>query len=284
MTRARSRDRPVTTRAANGPPPMTAATLYPGQVFHARLGAVPHRFSYRVFTLLIDLDRLDEADRLSPLFSVGRSNLMSFHPRDHGPRDGSPLRPHVDRLLAAHGLTERAGRVLLLCYPRVAGYVFNPLSVYFAYDRDGALAALIYEVRNTFGEIHSYVEPVQAGQIGPEGVRQKRRKTFYVSPFLDMNHLYNFHVLPPGAAVRLRILQSDAHGPALAAAFSGGRQELCSRTILSLCLKIPLMTLKVTGGIHWEAMKLWLKGAPFHSPARRPRADVHRHVSSPEGR
>lgn len=269
----------ATTMADNGGPPPAAAQLYPGTVMHARLKPFGHRFSYSVFTLLADIDRLAEAGKVSRLFSVGRFNLMSFNEADHGPRDGSSLRAHVDRQLAARGLAAPA-RVLLLCYPRILGYVFNPLSVYFAYDENDDLLAVIYEVRNTFGDLHTYVEPVLPGQLGPEGVRQTRAKAFYVSPFIDMAQTYAFRVLPPGEAVRVRILESDADGPVLSAAFAGRRQEATSGAVLSLCLKIPFMTLKIIGGIHWEAAKLWLKGARFHSPSRRPRT-VQRNTAIP---
>lgn len=269
----------ATTMAGNGGPPTAAAQLYPGTVMHARLKPFGHRFSYSVFTLLIDIDRLAEAGKVSPLFSLRRFNLMSFNEADHGPRDGSSLRAHVDGLLAARGIAPPA-RVLLLCYPRILGHVFNPLSVYFAYDAADSPVAIIYEVRNTFGELHTYVEPVREGQLGPEGIRQSRAKAFPVSPFIDMAQTYAFRVLPPGEAVRIRILESDAGGPLLSAAFAGRRREASSRAILSLCLKIPFMTLKIIGGIHWEAAKLWLKGAPFHSPSRRPRT-VQRNTAIP---
>ncbi len=258
-----------TTMEANGRAPVSAASLYPGLVMHQRLKPFGHRFTYRVFSLLIDLDRLQEAGRQSPLFSVERANLVSFWQGDHGPRDGSSLRDHVDRLLCEAGLSDPPARVLLLCYPRVLGYVFNPLSVYFAYDAADRLVALVYEVRNTFGDLHTYVAPVGVKDIGPEGVRQERAKAFYVSPFIDMDQTYRFRVLPPGEAVRVRILETDSEGPLLSATFAGTRQEVRTAQLLGLSLKIPFMTLKVIVGIHWEALKLWLKGAPFHSPSRR---------------
>lgn len=270
----------ATTWPANGPPPPEAAALYPGKVMHARLKPFGHRFSYTVFTLLIDLDRLPEAAAKSWAFSIGRFNLLSFREADHGPRDGTPLRAHVDAQLAAHGVKTPAHRVLLLCYPRVFGFVFNPLSVYFAYDATDRLIALVYEVRNTFGDIHTYVEPVTAGQSGPEGIRQTRDKAFYVSPFLDMQQTYRFRILPPGEAVRVRILESDPEGPILSASFAGTYRALTSRNAVAVCLKIPFMTLKVVAGIHWEALKLWWKGAPFHSPSKRPSA-VSRTTASP---
>jgi DUF1365 family protein len=242
------------------PAPQAAASLYPGEVMHARMKPVSHRFAYRVFSLLIDLDRLDEAGRLSPLFSVNRANLVSFHERDHGPRDGSSLRAHVDRLLAPTGVTLAGGRVLLLCYPRIAGLGFNPLAVYFAYDGDGDLAAVIYEVRNTFGEHHSYVAPVVAGELSAAGLRQERQKRFYVSPFNGMDMAYRFRLRPPGDGVAIRILETDSDGPLLSATFKGQRRGLTTRSILAAFAGIPMLTAQVVGGIHWEALKLWLKG------------------------
>ena len=132
---------------------------------HARLKPMGHRFSYRVMSLLIDLDRLEEADRQCSLFGVNRAALYSFNEADHGERDGSSLRAYAQRCAAEHGIDLTGGRVLLLCYPRLLGYTFNPLSVYFCYRADGALALMIYEVRNTFGDIHAYVLPVKPGQI-----------------------------------------------------------------------------------------------------------------------
>jgi hypothetical protein len=243
------------------PPPGDAALLYVGEVMHARLKPAGHRFTYSVFCLLIDVDRLAEAGRTCGLFSVGRRNLVSFHETDHGmtESDGS-LRGHVDRLLAPAGLDLSGGRVLLLCYPRVLGFVLNPISVYFAYDRQGQLAAAIYEVRNTFGQMHSYVCKVEDGQLSEAGLRQERDKLFYVSPFMDMAMRYRFRIRPPGEDVALRILETDDEGPILSAAFVGRRHPLTSWQVLKSCVKIPLMTVKVVAGIHWEALKLWLKG------------------------
>ena len=140
-----------------------AAALYVGDVMHARLKPMGHRFSYRVMSLLIDLDRLDDSRPAIALFGVNRAALYSFRETDHGARDGSPLRAYVQRCAAEHGIDLTGGRVLLLCYPRLLGYTFNPLSVYFCYRADGELALMIYEVRNTFGDIHAYVLPVQSG-------------------------------------------------------------------------------------------------------------------------
>jgi DUF1365 family protein len=256
------------------PPVEEPARLYPGKVMHARLMPFGHRFTYRVFSLLIDLDRLGEANALSRLFSVNRRNLVSFHEADHidGKSDASGLRAYAESLVEGAGLP-RPARIQLLAYPRILGYVFNPLSVYYCYGRNGDLAALIYEVRNTFGERHTYVCPVEPGQTSEAGIRQERTKIFYVSPFIDLGARYHFRMLPPGDTVRLRILETEGGQPLLSATFAGDARPLKTTVLASLLARLPLMTLKVVAGIHWEALKLWLKGAKFHS-RRKPPATV----------
>ncbi len=248
-----------------------AAALYFGDVMHARLKPTGHRFSYRVMSLLIDLDRLDEADRQSPLFAVNRPGLYSFSEADHGARDGSSLRAYVQRCAAGHAIDLTGGRVLLLCYPRLLGYTFNPLSAYFCYRADGGLALIIYEVRNTFGEIHSYVLPVQPNEVSAAGVRQQQDKLFYVSPFIEMAMRYHFRVSPPGASVKLRILETDSAGPLLSATFSGRRRDLTTAALLRSLFSLPLVTFKIVAAIHWEALRIWLKGTrlvPRAEPVR----------------
>jgi hypothetical protein len=212
-------------------------------------------------SLLIDLDRLGDADRLSPLFGVNRAALYGFHESDHGDRDGSSLRAYVQRRAAEHGIDLSGGRVLLLCYPRLLGYTFNPLSVYFCHRADGSLALVIYEVSNTFGEIHPYVLPVRAGDLSAAGVRQQQDKLFYVSPFVGMAMRYRFRISPPGAEVKLRILETDCDGPLLAATFIGRHRALSTRALLRAFVALPLVTAKIIAAIHWEALRLWLKGA-----------------------
>jgi DUF1365 family protein len=236
------------------------AALYFGEVMHARLKPKPHRFSYRVMNLLIDLGRLDDADRMSPLFAVNRRGLYSFHEKDHGPRDGSSLRDYALGCADKHGIDLGGGRVLLLCYPRLLGFTFNPLSVYFCYRADGELALLIYEVRNTFGEIHPYVLPVRPGEMTAAGLRQEQDKRFYVSPFVEMATRYRFRITPPDDGVRLRILETDCDGPLLSATFSGRRRALTTLGLLRSFVALPLVTLKIVAAIHWEALRLWLKG------------------------
>jgi DUF1365 family protein len=219
-----------------------------------------HRFTYDVFSVLLDLDRLTEADRMTRVFSVGRFNLLSFKERDHGPRDGSSLRTHVDRLLAPAGIDLAGGRVLLLCNPRVLGFTFNPLSIFWCYDSTDRLAAIVYEVHNTFGQAHSYVAPIRDGEMNAAGVRQERDKLFYVSPFMDMAMRYRFRLLPPGDRLSIRILETDAEGPILSATFAGERRPFTDAALVGCFLRLPLLTLKIVAGIHWEALRLRMKG------------------------
>jgi hypothetical protein len=247
-----------------------AAALYFGEVMHARLKPMRHRFSYRVMSLLIDLDRLDAADRQSPLFGVNRAALYSFNEADHGARDGSSLRLYAQRCAAERGIDLTGGQVKLLCYPRLLGYTFNPLSVYFCHRADGELALVIYEVRNTFGEIHPYVLPVRPGELSDAGLRQQQEKLFFVSPYIEMAMRYHFRVSPPSGRVRLHILETDREGPLLAASFSGRRRDLTTTALLRSLFALPLLTFKIVAAIHWEALRLWLKGArpvPRHNAA-----------------
>ena len=261
-----------------------AGAIYRGQVMHQRLRPYRRHFSYRVFALLLDLDRLDELSKALSTFSHNRFNLLSFHDRDHGPRDGGALRPWLAGLLHAAGMPWDDGRVMLLCYPRVLGYVFNPLSTYFCQDASGRLVALVHEVRNTFGEMHCYVLPVD--RVGRRGlVRQTCHKRFYVSPFIGMQATYRFAIRPPDAHVSVVIAEDDPEGPLLSASFVGKRQPLDNRHILGSLLRLPLLTLKVTAGIHWEALWIWLKGARFHSrPAAPPSAASFGPDSRPLGK
>ena len=255
-----------------------ASGLYRGLVVHQRLRPRRHRLRHRIFQVLLDLDELPALDRGLRLFGHNRAALVSFHDRDHGPGDGAALRPYVEAQLSRAGIDLGGGPIRLLCIPRVLGQVFNPLSLYFCHRRSGALAAILYEVRNTFGERHSYLIPVEgAGDV----VRQACDKGFYVSPFQEMAMRYHFTVRPPAEDLFVGIVSSDTEGPMLHAAFTGRRSELTDAAILKAFLGAPLLMLKVLAGIHWEALRTWLKGARFHARPPAPAEPVT--VVSPRG-
>ncbi|MBB4065010.1 DUF1365 domain-containing protein [Gellertiella hungarica] len=247
----------------NGPAPSVAACIYEGQVMHQRLKPFGHRFNYRVFSLMIDLDRLEEADGLARGFSVNRFNWVAFHERDHLDEGETDLARTARRRFREGGVTEPLARILLVSYPRVLGKVFNPLAVYYGYDAEGELRGMTYEVRNTFGGLHRYVCPVVPGAMSEAGLRQQADKIFRVSPFVEMNMRYHFRMLPPGEEVRWRILETDPEGPLLSATFAGSRRPLDAATLLRVLARVPLLPITVLGGIHWEALKIWLKGAKF---------------------
>lgn len=230
--------------------------LYPGLVVHARTRPRRHRLRYRVFMLLIDLDEVEALDRRLKLFSAGRRNLIGFDPRRHGDGSDRPLKTQVAEALAGAGLPA-GGPVRMLTLPTVLGHGFNPLTVYFCHRPDGALGAILYEVTNTFGERHSYLIPAgEAGRL----VRQGCGKGFYVSPFMDMDLAYAFRVRPPGEEVVVSVDARDERGLVLAASFAGRRVELSDRALLRAWASHPWMSLGVLAAIHWEALKIWLKG------------------------
>lgn len=235
-----------------------ASALYEGVVTHSRLTPARHSFRYRVFSLLLDIDELDTLDRSQFMFARNRAAVMSFHDKDHG--DGRPLREWVDDKLAAAGLSAD-GPLRLLCYPRLFGYVFNPLSVWFCHRRDGTLSAIIYEVHNTFGERHAYVMAARGNRAL---VQHGCAKAFYVSPFLSMDCAYDFRIRPPAEDVLVAINETEAGNPVLTAIFSGKKKTLSRFALLFALVRYPLMTVKVMAAIHFEALRLWLKGVPYH--------------------
>lgn len=232
--------------------------LYEGEVFHRRLRPHVHELSYRVFYMLLDLDEIGSLARRSWLFGHNRFSLFSFHDGDHGDGRGGSLRSWVEAQLLRAGIDIAGGRISVLCFPRVLGYVFNPISVYLCHRPDGTLAAVLYEVNNTFGDRHSYLIPVEEGAA--DALTQDCDKAFYVSPFLPVAGRYHFKLLRPGARFALTIRESDQDGALLTASFAYRAKPFRDRELLAAFFRHPLMTLKVVAGIHVEAARLWRKG------------------------
>ena len=231
--------------------------IYNGEVIHKRFKPKVHYFKYKVFSLLIDLDELNTLNNLIPYFSYNRFNLISFYDKDHGYRDGSSLKQWVIKNLKDAGINDQEINIKLLCYPRIFGYVFNPLSVFFVYDKSKSLIAILYEVKNTFGEQHTYVFQINSDQ---NIIENSCIKKFFVSPFMDLKSEYFFKILIPGNKLSVVIDQRDSEGKLLFASQDGKRCELTSKNLLFSYLKHPLMTFKIISAIHFEALRLWLKG------------------------
>jgi DUF1365 family protein len=231
------------------------SALYFGAVMHRRHRPRPHKLRHGVFWTLLNLDEVDALDRRLALFSHNRFNVFSLHDADHGDGSTVALRAQIDRHLAAAGL--RADKVFLLCMPRVFGYSFNPLSIYFCCSADGAIDAILYEVHNTFGERHSYLVAT-AGQAQP--FEHSCDKQFYVSPFMGMQLTYAFRTLADNASVAVTIRGADEKGPMIDASLAGRSAALTDLKLLQAMVVYPLLTLKVIAAIHWHALRMLLKG------------------------
>ena len=240
--------------------------LYVSRVMHRRLFPVDYRFQYRVFSLLLDLDHLTETCGKLRLLSLDRFNLLSFRQRDHGPRDGSSLKAWAQRLLSEREIHLDGGKILLLSFPRLLGYGFNPLSLWYCLHRDGSLRALICEVNNTFGEHHFYLLHRQ-GEAMDWPARAELAKRFHVSPLIGMQARYRFRLSRPGQRLAVSIEESQEGRRMLIATQTGEMRPLTDRQLLRALLRTPLMTFKVVAAIHWQALRIWLRGAPlFRKP------------------
>lgn len=242
---------------------MSPISFYTGAVVHRRYGAAAHKLRYRIAYVLLDLDQLDEANNASSLFGIERTGLLNFRAKDHGDGTSPDLASWVRDYLVAEGVTDEASRIELLTLPRMLGYVFNPISVYFIYDQSGALHHILYQVTNTFSERHFYL--CRADQAGPI-IDQTSEKRLYVSPFFDVEGAYRFKVQPPNETVALTIRYDLANGDkGLTATLTGSRRSVTTWRSAVLLAQFPFMTLGVVAGIHWQALKLWLKGAKYRS-------------------
>ena len=247
-----------------------AAELYVGRTTHSRLAPRPHRFTYTLFQVLVDVDRTSERFTRLGLLRQGRFGLFSFSERDHGARDGAPLRGWVEQTLQAAGTPATAAVIRLLCFPRVLGFVFNPISIFYVHAADDRLEAVIYEVNNTFGQTHAYVVPARGCAVE----RHEADKALYVSPFYRVDGGYRFRLTPPGDQLKLVIVKQLGGRPDFTASLTARRRPLTDAALLGLFFTMPLMTLGVVAAIHWQALRLWLKGAPFGPRPPGPKASM----------
>ena len=232
--------------------------IYNGEVTHTRFKPVRHFLKYKTFSLLIDLDEINLLDKSIGIFSHNKFNIFSFYDKDHGDRDGGNLKDWVISNLKKFQIKENITNIKVLCYPRILGYVFNPLSIFYCYEKD-KLVAIFYEVKNTFNEQHTYIFKIKNN----DEIIQKCRKKFYVSPFMDMETFYNFKLLNPKDKLSVFIKQTDADGTILTATQTGDKKEFSFKQLAINFLKYPLMTIKIISSIHYEALLLWKKGAIY---------------------
>ena len=237
---------------------MTSA-IYNGTVIHKRFKPRFHFFKYKVFSLLIDLSELNILDKNISFFSYNRFNLISFYDKDHGERDGKSLVEWVKKNLNENKIDHENVKIKLLCYPRILGYVFNPLSVFYVYNKKEELISILYEVKNTFGEQHTYFFKVANDNL----LQHNCEKKFHVSPFIEMNCNYFFRILKPSQKISVIIDQYQLNEKILYASQDGIRVDLTSSELIKSYLKHPFMTFKIISAIHYEAFKLWTKGIRF---------------------
>ena len=238
------------------------SSIYNGTVIHKRFKPKKHFFKYSVFSLFIDLSELNQLDNSIKFFSFNKFNLISFFEKDHGDRDGSSLIKWVKKNLNENNISSENIKIKLLCYPRILGYVFNPLSVFFIYNSKNKLISILYEVKNTFGEQHTYIFKVEDDL---NLFQHNCSKKFHVSPFIEMNCNYFFRILKPGEKISVIIDQYHSNEKILYASQDGKRVDFNSKELLKSYLKHPLMTFKIISAIHYEAFKLWTKGIKFIS-------------------
>jgi uncharacterized protein len=243
------------------PDSLTQAQLCFGTVTHARMRPVSHRFRYGVYFLQVPLSKIDALPR--QFFSLDGWNLFSFHRKDHGPCDGSELEAWIRGLLRQYQITNVDGEIVLQAFPRVLGYVFNPISFWFCHDKQGAMRAVLCEVRNTFGERHNYLIANDDGAPITTDKWFEAKKVFHVSPFFDVAGDYRFRFEREGKINRACINYHDADGLLLATSVGGDAQPLNTRAMMRAFFAYPWMTFGVVARIHWQALRLWIKGAGY---------------------
>lgn len=254
-----------------------AAVLYSLRVMHRRRVAPLYRFVYRIFSVLFDIDQLDALDRRLRWFSHNRFNLLSLYDRDHGRGEtaasgSNPLRRWAEGVCTEGGIELAGGRIRLLAQPRMFGWVFNPVSFWYCEHADGQLRAVIAEVRNTFGEKHSYLlsaasrteAGASAGEPLPYGARLDKEKCFHVSPLFDLVGCYHFVFAEPGASLSVRLDETRKGEPLIDTAMAGQARPFTDAVMLRQVAAMPVQALKVMAAIHWQALKIWLRGARFH--------------------
>jgi uncharacterized protein len=241
--------------------------LYECTVMHHRFAPKLHHFQHHIFMFYLDLDELELLSKKIFPFSYNRRNVYSFRDSDHEPAGENSLKNRIVAFLRKSGIEiSPFSRVMLLTLPRILGYIFNPISIYFCFDEEGEPLASVAEVGNTFREKKLYL--LKAGELSPEGVFKKIvTKHFYVSPFSALDLSFDFKLKIPGEKLDIKADDREGEEKVLISTLTGERATFNNRNLLWFTLKYPFVTLKVIFLIHWHALLLWLKGVPFHRKA-----------------
>ena len=244
-----------------------ASCLYECTVMHRRLHPKRHEFVYRIFLFLLDLDEIPALTRDVPIFSAGEPNLYSLRNEDYFQFHSEGLRANLETFLQTRNFTEKPTRIRLLTLPRFLGYTFNPISIFFCFDRENRPIASVVQVGNTFGELKPYLVP-----LDPDGNAFHLRvpKNYYVSPFSPLDLAFDFRFQIPGERLHIAIDEYEGDRKILLSTLTGQRSELTAWNLARLTAAFPLVTLKIIFLIHWEALRLWLKGIPFHMKEENP--------------
>lgn len=240
-----------------------SSSLYIGQVMHQRFFPMTYKFKYNIFSIRVDVDAIEQESRNHWLLSLDRFNWISLYRKDYGARSDQSWRSWFTELMQDYGVTKPVARLELVCMPRYLGFTFNPLAMWYGFDEQDQLVAVVAEVSNTFGQWHHYVLTNQGLPLN-ERISASADKVFHVSPFMNMECRYRFRLHKPDKDYQIGIYETENDQPVLNAVQVGKQQQLTTQNLIKAALKMPFNTLKVMILIHWWALKIWLKGGTFH--------------------
>ena len=256
-----------------------ALRLWTGKTVHHRFSPFERRFSYNIFLIDLDIDRLADADGLSPLFCINRPALFSFRPEDHGAKtQGAALRPWAEEMFGKAGVKLSGGPIRLVTFPRHLFYKFAPISLWYGYGPNDDLRGIIYEVNNTFGEQHCYVASANSTRSQHEA-----DKSFHVSPFMDISGRYRFTLRAPDEKLMVTVENWESDDRTHMANIHALQLSATSASLLRQAVTQPLSSVGVMVGIHWQALKIWLQGAKYRRkpPLPEPSVTIASPISTP---